>query len=306
MESIEQDREIETGAAERRRWDERPGEARELDPVRTAPPVEEDSELEAAPAERRGKKKRGGRRRESRSIEMFFLGLSAAAVAVPGLNVFGTEAWWPPQSDLFRFAASFLGAAVIALLMMMRRRIRELPRPRVLRLGAAGLGLGLILVVGYYFALDRAVLDYTYSSTTERTVVPFRVGSWATPELHKLSQTIGRPDGGVPPQSPDAMTEADVELLYQRFGPDGMAPFVPRSAVNGTIQLLFVLYCACLALIVASFTALGIRMGYWSAKLDEGSYYDERMLAEAAGEIVRRTRGGGGNSGGGTGESRRF
>ncbi|HEX8693603.1 MAG TPA: hypothetical protein VF746_14365 [Longimicrobium sp.] len=305
MRSIEQDREIETGRAERRRVEERPGEAGALDPVRTAaPPAEERAEPGAAPAERRARGKRGGKRRPSRSLEMFFLGLSAAAVAVPGLNVFGTEAWWPPQSDLFRFAASFLGAAVIALLMMMRKRIRELPRPRVLRLGAAGLGLGLVLVVGYYFALDRAVLDYTYSSTNARTVVPFRVGSWATPELLKLSQTVGRPDGGVPPQSTDALTEADIELLHQRFGPDGMAPFVPRSAVNGTIRMLFFLYCACLGLIVASFTALGIRMGHGSAELDEESWYDERMLAETAVDVLRGLRRGGG--GGGTGESRSF
>jgi len=302
MNSIEQEREIETDWAERRRGEERPGEARELDPVRTAaPPVESGADADPAPAKRRGGRKRGGRRK-SRSLEMFFLGLSAAAVAVPGLNVLGTEAWWPPQSDLFRFAASFVGAAVIALVMMMRKRIRELPRPRVLRLGGAGLGLGLVLVVGYYFALDRAVLDYTYSSTSERTVVPFRVGSWATPELLKLSQTIGRPDGGVPPQSTGAMTEADIELLHQRFGPDGMAPFVPRSAVNGTIRTLFFLYCTCLALIVASFTALGIRMGHWSAELDEDSWYDERMLAETAADVLRGTRRGGG----GTGESRRF
>jgi hypothetical protein len=302
MRSIEQDREIEPGRAERRRVEDQPGDARGLDPVRTAaPPVEAGAEPAAEPVERRARGKRGGKRRESRSLEMFFLGLSAAAVAVPGLNVFGTEAWWPPQSDLFRFAASFLGAAVIALLMMMRKRIRELPRPRVLRLGGAGLGLGLVLVVGYYFALDRAVLDYTYSRTSERTVVPFRVGSWATPELLKLSQTVGRPDGGVPPQSADAMTPADIELLHQRFGPDGMAPFVPRSAVNGTIQLLFLLYCTCLALIVGSFTALGIRMGHGSAELSEDSWYDERMLAETAIDVLRRTRGGGGS-----GESRSF
>ena len=196
-----------------------------------------------------------------KAVSALLTALGGAVVAIPGMSALGSEAWWPPggASQLFRVVATILGAGVLLMMLLARARIASARRGNLAC--GAGLVLALGLTIGYFVALDQAVLDFVYYRVDRSVVVPFDVGSWASPELLELTRNLDPPPGLEPADTPAELDKAHLKPVYEKWGIDGVKPFIPPDEMRETIAKLLFLYCSCVTLLVATITAAGIRAG---------------------------------------------
>lgn len=204
-----------------------------------------------------------------KAIQLFFVALSAAVVAIPGMSALGTEAWWPPgeASTLFRAIATIVGSGVLLLMLLARARIASAPARYAGPACVAGLVVAVSLLFTYFALLDRAVVDYGYYGVDRSVLVPFGVGSWASEELLQRARELPPTPGLAVPNNTAEVTREHVRALLAQWG-DGMKPFIERRRWR-TWGILLFLYCACITLLVATFTGAGIRLGSWELGGDD-------------------------------------
>jgi hypothetical protein len=195
-----------------------------------------------------------------KGMQLVFLALGSAFVAIPGISALLEERWWPPGAEVFRIAVTVAGAGVLGMMMLARRSVLALSEQAARSLCLAAFGGALVLLFVYHVALHRAVVSYTYERTRQAAVIPFGVGGWASEPLKEVLQAVDL-RGADPPASRHDVTWRHVALAYEQLGPDGMAPFIPRARLNLTLGLLLLLYCAVVSLIVLAFTTVAIRFG---------------------------------------------
>jgi hypothetical protein len=205
-----------------------------------------------------------------KAIQLFFVALSAAVVAIPGMSALGTEAWWPPgdASTLFRAVATVAGSGVLLLMLLARARIAAAPARYAGPACVGGLFLALSLLFAYFALLERAVVEYEYYGVDRSVVVPFGVGSWASEELLQQARKLPPTPGLAVPRTRAQVTREHVRVLFATWG-DGMKPFIPGSRTWRTWGILLFLYCGCITLLVATFTGAGIRLGSWELGGDD-------------------------------------
>jgi len=196
-----------------------------------------------------------------KGMQVVFLALGSAFVAIPGISALVAETWWPPGAEVFRIAVTVAGAGVLAMVVLARRSVLALSE-RAARWVCTGAFAGaLVLLFLYHVALHRAVVSYTYERARLSAVIPFGVGAWASEPLKSVLAEPVEMSGADPLESRHDVTWRHVQLGYEQLGPDGMAPFIPRAWQNLTLGLLLLHYCAVVSLIVLAFTTVAIRLG---------------------------------------------
>lgn len=198
---------------------------------------------------------RGRARRPVRvhRLELLFLGLGGVFSAIPGISALLVESWWPPEAQIFRVAPTVVGVGVLAAALLLRRRLVRYHRSRLLGQAAGAVAMGLTLLFAYSVALKRAVLEYVWTDTPERALVPYGLRSWAGDDLRGAIRVTGGP-------APDEVSLENVKRVAENFGPAALDTLIPAGPTNLTVAFLLLLYSVCIGMIVYGFALVGVRL----------------------------------------------
>jgi hypothetical protein len=186
------------------------------------------------------------------------LALVAVAQAVPGYSILSGDDWHPPgMGPVFQVTAVMVGAGMIGILFMARRRVLAL-RARVVVafcLGSLLLSLGLLAV--YRTALNARVVRYTWAEKEYGEMIPFAMSRWTDSVLLRRVRTA---NGGMP-ASLRAMRPSHVARTLEEYGPDEVLPLVSDGWRIATQGVLWTNYLAVLLLVAGAFGVAAVRLG---------------------------------------------
>lgn len=194
-----------------------------------------------------------------RSARLALLALVAVAQAVPGYSILSGDDWHPPgMGPVFAVTAVMVGAGMIGVMLMARRRVLAL-RARVvaaLCLGSLLLSLGLIVV--YRTALDARVVRYTWAEKEYAEMIPFGASRWTD---SVLLRRVRNANGGAPP-AVRAVRPSHLARALEEYGPDEVRQFFPDGWRRFTQSLLWINYLGVLLLVAGAFGIAAVRLGY--------------------------------------------
>jgi hypothetical protein len=194
-----------------------------------------------------------------RYARLALLALVAVAQAVPGYSILSGDDWHPPgMGPVFQVTAVMVGAGMIGVLFMARRRVLAL-RPRVVVavcLGSLLLSLGLIAV--YRTTLNARVVRYTWAEREYGEMVPFGMARWTNPVLLRRIRTA---NGGTP-ASLRALRPSQLARTMEEYGPDEVLPLISDGWRIATQGVLWTNYVAVLLLAAGAFGIAAVRLGH--------------------------------------------
>ncbi|HEX6367879.1 MAG TPA: hypothetical protein VF006_03025 [Longimicrobium sp.] len=187
------------------------------------------------------------------------LALVAVAQAVPGYSILSADDWHPPDmGPVFAVTAVMVGAGMIGILFIARRKVLAL-RARVvvaICLGSLLLSLGLIIV--YRTALDARVVRYTWAEQERVEMIPFGTSRWTNPVL--LRRVRSANGGG--PASLYAIRPSHLARTLEEYGPDEVQPLLSDGWRIATKGVLWTNYVAVLLLVAGAFGVAAVRLGH--------------------------------------------
>lgn len=186
------------------------------------------------------------------------LALVAVAQAIPGLSILSGSDWHPPGvgAAAFTVTAAALGAGIIALMFMARRRIQVL-RARVVAAFCGGaLLLGLGMMAAYRTTLDVRVVQYEWDDKQYPELIPFGMSWWVNAELLRRVQSANDPD----PASVSAVRPSHMPRTIERYGLSRVRRFYGGWHA-ATVAGLWLGYLATLGLVAAAFGMAAVRLG---------------------------------------------
>lgn len=215
-----------------------------------------------------------------RYARLALLAIVAVAQAVPGYSILSGEDWHPPgMGPVFTVTAVMVGAGMIGILLMARRRVLAL-RARVVVavcLGSLLLSLGLIMV--YRTALDARVVRYTWAEKEYGEMIPFGASRWTDPVLLRR---VRNANGGAP-ASVRAVRPSHLARTLEEYGPDEVRPFLPDGWRRATQGVLWINYLAVLLLVAGAFGVAAVRLGHEMAPAEPPASPRPARDAEPAG-----------------------
>lgn len=183
---------------------------------------------------------------------------------IPGFLAF-KEFGAPPEAKLL-FG---IGLEVVAFGTILGVLLRGQPRRKAKKRGSGRRNAGFVAatlaaLAAYSLAYKLSVREHNWDEAAKPVVIPFFVSRWAEPELGKLVACAKLPlwrretECAGTPAAVEYSTD-DVVRTINVSGPDGVFPHIPQLAIQVTITVLFFLYSAFVALLVLTFTSLGLQ-----------------------------------------------
>lgn len=196
-----------------------------------------------------------------KSTKLALLGLALVAQAIPGLSLVAGGDWHPPGvgAGAFTLAAAVVGAGMVGLVFLTRRRILALRTRTVVGVCTAALLLSLALTLAYRTTLDVRVVQYPFgsdSSGIESELIPFGTSRWVKGGLFRRVQA----SNVSAPRSPSDVRPSHFVATLKEFGPGYVRPFYGGWAV-ATAGGLWVSYLAVLSLLTGAFGVAAVRLG---------------------------------------------
>jgi hypothetical protein len=187
------------------------------------------------------------------------LAIVAVAQAVPGYSILSGDDWHPPgMGPVFQVTAVMVGAGMIGVLFMARRRVLAL-RARVVVafcLGSLLLSLGLLAV--YRTTLNARVVRYTWAEKEYGEMIPFAATRWTNPVLLRRVRAA---NGGTP-ATLRALRPSHLARTLEEYGPDEVLPLVSDGWRIATQGVLWTNYVAVLLLVAGAFGVAAVRLGH--------------------------------------------
>lgn len=193
-----------------------------------------------------------------RYARLALLALVAVAQAIPGLSILSGSDWHPPGvgAAAFTVTAAALGAGVIALMFMARRRIKVL-RARVVAAFCGGaLLLGLGMMAAYRTTLDVRVVRYEWDNAQYSELIPFGTSWWVNAELMRRIRSANDPD----PRSASAVRPSHIARTIEEYGLRRVQRFY-GGWKEATVAGLWLGYLGTLGLVAAAFGMAAVRLG---------------------------------------------
>jgi hypothetical protein len=187
------------------------------------------------------------------------LAIVAVAQAVPGYSILSGDDWHPPgMGPVFQVTAVMVGAGMIGILFMARRRVLAL-RSRVVAAFCMGcLLLSLSLIAVYRTTLNARVVRYTWAEKEYGEMIPFATSRWTDSVLLRRVRTAN----GGSPASLRAMRPSHLARTLEEYGPDEVLPRISDGWRIATQGVLWTNYVAVLLLVAGAFGVAAVRLGH--------------------------------------------
>jgi hypothetical protein len=194
-----------------------------------------------------------------RYARLALLAIVAVAQAVPGYSILSGDDWHPPgMGPVFTVTAVMVGAGMIGILLMARRRVLTLRARLVVAVCLGSLLLSLGLIVVYRTALDARVVRYTWAEKEYGEMIPFGASRWTD---SVLLRRVRNANGGAP-ASVRAVRPSHLARTLEEYGPDEVRPFVPDGWRRFTQGVLWINYLGVLLLVAGAFGVAAVRLGH--------------------------------------------
>ncbi|HEX2079308.1 MAG TPA: hypothetical protein VHG08_16395 [Longimicrobium sp.] len=212
-----------------------------------------------------------------RYARLALLALVAVAQAIPGLSILSGSDWHPPGvgAAAFTVTATALGAGVIALMFMARRRIQVLRARVVVAFCGGALLLGLGMMAAYRTTLDVRVVQYEWDDAQYRELIPFGTSWWVNAELMRRIRSANDPD---PPRA-SAVRPSHLARTIEEYGLARVQRFY-GGWKEATVAGLWLGYLGTLGLVAAAFGMAAVRLGQELAVEKEKEKAKEEEKAE--------------------------
>jgi hypothetical protein len=216
-----------------------------------------------------------------KSVRGTFLVLGCATSTVPCLQLLVAPEWWPPDSALFRVAATIVAAGALGIVFLCAGLVRRVRVRRVAVGCAAAIVCSLVLLFWYDATLRRAVHRVQWQDSPRvAVVIPLGISGWIDDALLHSVQTV--PGPAYESKTRATVTDDDIVAALTYWGPPDVLPHIPAGARTRTVALLVTQYAAAITLLTVAFGVLGLRVGWAPGETPEPEAKKEGGAKKAA------------------------